>query len=98
MLLSIFCAIVFVFLGIAWNQIVHHSDSPTSYAAEFTGNLNAILLISIGVFFSSVVGKMFGIKSEETRAAIDQAAGIAKEMRVITEDKLQPSPNTDNQP
>lgn len=98
MLVSVFVGIVLMVLALAWNQIVWHSAETTSYASEFVGILNSILLISVGVFFSSVMGKVFGIKTEDLKANVNQAVSVSKtaglEMMV---DKLQESPKIDDE-
>lgn len=98
MLVSVFVGIVVMVLALAWNQIVWHSAETTSYASEFVGILNSILLISVGVFFSSVMGKVFGIKTEELKGNIQQSVSVSKtaglEMMV---DKLQESPKVDDE-
>lgn len=98
MLVGVFVSIVVMVLALAWNQIVHHSAETTSYASEFVGILNSILLISVGVFFSSVMGKVFGIKQEDLKNNVNQSVSVSKsaglEMMV---DKLQDSPKVDNE-
>lgn len=77
-LVSIFGAIIATMLGLAWNQIVYHSADSTSYASEFVGILNSVILIGIGVFFSSVIGKIFNIKQEDLQKNIDQSVKVSK--------------------
>lgn len=97
-LVSIFAGIIAVMLGLVWNQVVYHSADPTSYASEFVGILNSVILIGIGVFFSSVIGKIFNIKTEDTQKNIDQSVKVSKQAGLeMMVDKLQASPDTDNE-
>jgi len=96
-LVATFTSIVGLVLALAWNQVVYHSAETTSYASEFTGMLNSILLISMGVFFSSLIGKIFSIKPEDMQKSIDQTVKVSKQAGLeMMVDKLQESPNTDN--
>ncbi len=98
LLVGTFCAIVGTVLSLSWNQIVYHSAETTSYASEFVGILNSILLISIGVFFSSVIGKVFGVKSEDLKNNINQSVSVSKQAGLeMMVDKLQASPDVDNE-
>lgn len=97
-LVCVFAAIVFTVLALAWNQVVWHSAETTSYASEFVGILNSIILISIGVFFSSVVGKIFNIKTEDLNKNISQTVAVSKQAGLeMMVDKLQESPKIDNE-
>lgn len=95
----IFGTVIFVTLGLAWNQIVWHSGDPSGYASEFTGILNSIIMIGIGVFFTSVVGKLLGMRNDNVQKNIEQVTKVSKEvgLSAVAEqhDKLQESPNTD---
>ena len=98
LLVLTFVAIVFTVLGLAWNQIVWHYADTSSYASEFVGILNSVLLIGIGVFFSSIMGKVFNIKTEDVQKNIDQSVKVSKQAGLeMMVDKLQASPNTDNE-
>lgn len=98
LLVATFCAIVGMVLSLAWNQIVYHSGETTSYASEFVGILNSILLISVGVFFSSIMGKVFGVKPEDLKNNISQSVSVSKQAGLeMMVDKLQASPDTDNE-
>jgi len=97
-LVSIFAGIIAVMLALAWNQIVYHSADSTSYASEFVGIINSVILISIGVFFSSVIGKIFNIKTEDMQKNIDQSVKVSKQAGLeMMVDKLQESPKLDNE-
>jgi len=102
LLVGAFVTIIGTMLALAWNQIVYHSSETTSYASEFVGILNSILLIGVGVFFSSLIGKIFGIKPEDIQKSIDQSVKASKEIGLektvqLHIDKLQASPNTDDE-
>lgn len=97
----IFGAVILVTLALSWNQIVWHSGDPGSYASEFTGILNSIIMIGIGVFFTSVVGKLLGMRNDDVQKNIEQTSKISKEigLSAVAEqhDRLQESPNTDEE-
>jgi len=98
-LVTLFGAIVATGLALAWNQVVWNLDNPNNYASEYTGILNSLIMFGMGVFFSSVVGKLFGIKQEDIKANVEQAVKTSKDigLSAVTEqhDKLQESPNAD---
>lgn len=100
-LVTLFGVIVATGLALAWNQVVWHADSPNNYASEYTGILNSLIMFGMGVFFSSVVGKLFGIKQEEIKANVEQAVKSSKEigLSAVAEqhDKLQESPKVDEE-
>lgn len=97
-LVTLFASIVFLVLALAWNQVVYHSNETTSYASEFVGILNSILLISVGVFFSSLISKIFNIKTEDMQKNIDQSVKVSKQAGLeMMVDKLQESPKVDNE-
>ena len=100
-LLAIFGGVIFVAMGIAWNQIVWHAGDPNSYASEFTGIINNIIVFGLGAFFNSVLGKLLGIRNDEMNKSIEQSTKSSKEvgLSAVAEqhDKLQESPNTDNE-
>lgn len=97
-LVSIFASIIFTMLALAWNQIVYHSADSTSYASEFVGILNSVILIGIGVFFSSVIGKIFNIKQDDMQKNIAQSVKTSKDAGLeMMVDKLQESPKVDNE-
>jgi len=85
----------------------HRNDAcfsleSNSLSLEFVGILNSILLIGVGVFFSSLIGKIFGIKPEDIQKSIDQSVKASKEIGLektvqLHIDKLQASPNTDDE-
>lgn len=98
MIVLSFCSIIGIVLALAWNQIVYHSAETTSYASEFVGILNSILLIGVGVFFSSLIGKVFNIKTEDMQKNIDQSVKVSKQAGLeMMVDKLQESPKVDNE-
>lgn len=100
-LVTLFGVIVATGLALAWNQVVWNLDNPNNYASEYTGILNSLIMFGMGVFFSSVVGKLFGIKQEEIKANVEQAVKSSKDvgLSAVAEqhDKLQESPNTDKE-
>lgn len=100
LLVGVFVSIVLTVLALAWNQVVYHSGESTSFASEFTGILNSIILISIGVFFSSVIGKIFGVKQEEMQKSVEQSVSTSKtaglEKVVEIHEKLEKSPDSDS--
>lgn len=100
-LVTLFGAIVATGLALAWNQVVWNLDNPNNYASEYTGILNSLIMFGMGVFFSSVVGKLFGIKQEEIKANVDQAVKTSKDigLSAVAEqhDKLQESPKIDEE-
>lgn len=100
-LVTLFGVIVATGLALAWNQVVWHADSPNNYASEYTGILNSLIMFGMGVFFSSVVGKLFGIKQEDIKANVEQAVKTSKDigLSAVSEqhDKLQSSPDTDKE-
>ena len=96
-LVTIFGGIIAVMLALAWNQIVWHSSDSNSYASEFVGILNSVILIGIGVFFSSVIGKMFNIRQEDMSKNIDQSVKVSKSAGLeMTMDKLDKSVDPEN--
>lgn len=100
-LLSIFGGVITMAMVIAYNQIIWHSGDPTSYASEFTGLINNIVVFGLGAFFNSVLGKLFGIRNDEMNKSIEQSSEVSKKigLSAVAEqhDKLQESPNTDNE-
>lgn len=100
-LVTLFGVIVATGLALAWNQVVWNLDNPNNFASEYTGILNSLIMFGMGVFFSSVVGKVFGIKQEEIKANVEQAVNSSKEigLSAVAEqhDKLQESPKVDEE-
>lgn len=82
-LLSIFGGVIIVAMLIAYNQIVWHSGDPSSYASEFTGIINNIIVFGLGAFFNSVLGKLLGIRNDEMSKAVDQSAKVSKEVGAV---------------
>lgn len=97
----IFGSVILTALALAWNQVVWHSGDANSYASEFVGILNSIIMIGIGVFFTSVIGKLLGMRNDEMSKNIDQSTKASKDigLNAVAElhDKLQASPDTDNE-
>lgn len=79
-LLTIFASVIMVAMGIAWNQIVWHSNDPSSYASEFTGIINNIIVFGLGAFFNSVLGKLLGIRNDEMSKSLEQATTASKQI------------------
>lgn len=99
-LMAIFGGVIFTAMAIAWNQVVWHSGDSNSYASEFTGIVNNIIVFGLGAFFTSVLGKLFGIRNDEMKQNMEIATKASKEigLSAVAEqhDKLQESPNVDN--
>ena len=99
-LLAIFAGVIATAMGIAWNQIVWHAGDPNSYASEFTGIINNIIVFGLGAFFNSVLGKLLGIRNDEMNKSIEQSTKTSKEvgLKAVAQqhDELLESPEVDN--